>query len=141
MRARLYIYRQVVARPSPFLWSVGVPLTCHSNSPVRSMHLVHVGPSCLPFPLAIRLPMTGLLLRVIDISWVSLCAPFRPGKNSFVMMRKARFPQLRPINHSLEIRDTKMKGESGGSHCRPTAYNKNKNKWEYLVWIRHSNAG
>ena len=33
---------------------------------------------------------TRLPLRGIDISWVTLCVPMRPGKNSFVMMRGAR---------------------------------------------------
>ena len=35
--------------------------------------------------------MLGVPLRVIDISWVSLCVPLRPGKNSFVMMRWVRY--------------------------------------------------
>ena len=38
----------------------------------------------------LQLCQQGYLLRVIDISWVSLCVPMRPGKNSFVMMRGAR---------------------------------------------------
>ena len=50
------------------------------KAPVRPKRLVHVGPSCLPLPLAIRLVLTGLPLQEIDISWVSLCAPVRPGK-------------------------------------------------------------
>ncbi len=29
-------------------------------------------------------------MQRIDISWVSLCAPLRPGKNSFVLMLGAR---------------------------------------------------
>ena len=29
-------------------------------------------------------------MHVIDISWVSLCVPMRPGKNFFVMIRGAR---------------------------------------------------
>ena len=33
---------------------------------------------------------TRLPLRGIDISWVTLCVPMRPGKNSFVMMQGAR---------------------------------------------------
>jgi len=35
--------------------------------------------------------MLGVPPREIDISWVSLCVPLRPGKNSFVMMRWVRY--------------------------------------------------
>ena len=46
--------------------------------------------SCLPILLAPQLSKRGYPPREIDISWVSLCVPMRPGKNSFVMMRGAR---------------------------------------------------
>ena len=35
---------------------------------------------------------TRLPPRVIDIPWVTLCVPLRPGKNSFVLMRGVRSP-------------------------------------------------
>ena len=49
----------------------------------------HAGQGGL-IPLASQLFSQGVLLRGIDISWVSLCVPIRPGKNSFVMMQGAR---------------------------------------------------
>ena len=49
----------------------------------------HAGQGGL-IPLASQLFSQGVLLRGTDISWVSLCVPIRPGKNSFVMMQGAR---------------------------------------------------
>ena len=40
--------------------------------------------------LALQLLHQGFPSQMIDISWVSLCAPLRPGKNSFVVMLGAQ---------------------------------------------------
>ena len=60
-------------------------------SPPRLTGKTHAAQDGLDITCGSAVLMLGVPPREIDISWVSLCVPLRPGKNSFVMMRWVRY--------------------------------------------------